>query len=429
MTDTSENERWCAAAKILHDVAKPIKVLSALAWPGDARETFLASGGTRLPEVEYTGFDPGPALDGVAAARRELRGGTFVDEWLESESRSIESTALMMGSVGTQAFSVYSGQVYGVPTRPLRYDPTTPLELATQVHETIDELKTVGLLVPPPRDRTGEEVAAVLAAAVAEHFGDDAPEVQVVDELSANAAASASRIRVRRDARFTARDAAQLLNHEAFIHVATALNGKAQHDLPILAVGHPGTTRTQEGLAVFSEFVSGSLDLDRLRRLADRVLAVQLVIDGADFMELYRWFLERAADEEQAFESTRRIFRGAPLDGGAPFTKDCGYLSGLLGVTTFVRAAFAAGRSDTLGLLFAGKLDLWAIPALSELRSRGLCRPARFLPPWARDPAWVLTYLTLSTFMARIDLDAVTATVHDVLARCPEVRIEVPPEP
>jgi uncharacterized protein (TIGR02421 family) len=429
VTEDADELRWRSAAKILHDVAKPMRVLSALAWPAAAREAFLSSGGTQLPDVTYAPFDPASSLDGGAAARRELRGGSYVDGWLEGEARSIESTALMLASLGTAVLSVYSGQVYGVPSRPLRFDPTTPLELAAQVHETIVELKATGLLAPPARDRTGEQVAATLAAAVADHFGDAAPEVQIVDELSANAAASSSRIRVRRDARFTARDAAQLLNHEAYIHVATGLNGRAQEDLPILAVGHPGTTRTQEGLAVFSEFVSGSLDLDRLRRLADRVLAVQLVIDGADFVELYRWFLERSVDEEQAFESTRRIFRGAPITGGSPFTKDCGYLSGLLGVTTFVRAAFAAGRSDTLALLFAGKLDLWAIPALAELRSRGLCRPARFVPPWASDPAWVLAYLTLSTFMARIDLEAVTGAVQDVLDRCPVVHIERPPEP
>lgn len=52
--------------------------------------------------------------------------------------------------------------------------------------------------------------------------------------------------------------------------MATSLNGQAQDDLPVLALGHPGTTRTQEGLAVFSEFVSGTLELDRFRRLADR---------------------------------------------------------------------------------------------------------------------------------------------------------------
>ncbi len=121
--------------------------------------------------------------------------------------------------------------------------------------------------------------------------------------------------------------------------------------------------------------------MDRLRRLADRIVATQLVIDGADFIELYRWFLDRSPTPEQAFESSRRIFRGAPLTGGTPFTKDCTYLSGFLAVTTFIRSAFRAGRADTLGLLFAGKLDLFSLPALGELRSMGLVKPA--VPPSA----------------------------------------------
>jgi uncharacterized protein (TIGR02421 family) len=352
-----------------------------------------------------------------------LEPGSVVDDWLGQEADAVESTALLLASVGTRQFSEHSAELYGVPTRPLRADPTTPLQLADTVLAEVEELTSQHLLADPPRDRTAEEVAAEIEAAVTVHFGADAPRVLVVDELSANAVASTTKIKFRRGAMFTRRDSAQLLNHEAFIHVGTGINGRAQTDLPILAVGHPGTTRTQEGLAVFSEFVSGQLDLDRLRRLANRVLAVQSVLDGADFVELYRWFLDRSPTPDQAFESTRRIFRGAPLDGGAPFTKDCGYLSGLLGVTTLVRAAFAAGRADTLALLFAGKLDLTAIPALAELRSRGMCQPAKYLPPWAMDPSWVLTYLTLSTFMARIDLAAVTAAISALLEQCPLVEI------
>ena len=426
-TSMDENERYRAAAQILHDAAKPLRVLSMLNWPASIRDEFLAAGGKEMPTTpEYPTTDPAVALDGVAAARRLLRPGAIVDNWLDGEARAIESTALMMSSVGTAALHVYSRQLYGVPTQPLRFDPTTPMGLAAQVHQAIADLTDVNLLIPAQRDRTGEEVAAELRAAVDIHFGEAAPEIQVVDELSANAVASASRIKVRRDARFTRRDAAQLLNHEAFIHVATALNGRAQTDLPILAIGHPGTTRTQEGLAVFSEFVSGTLELDRLRRLADRVVAVQMACEGADFLEVYRWFLDRSPGPEQAFESTRRIFRGAPLTGGSPFTKDCGYLSGLLGVLTLVRAAFLARRSDVIGLLFAGKLDMSAIPALAELRSRGLCQPARFVPPWALDPGWVLTYLTLSTFMAAIDLDAVAGAIGEILDRCPKVEIRIP---
>jgi uncharacterized protein (TIGR02421 family) len=300
------------------------------------------------------------------------------------------------------------------------------LELAQKVHESLADLQAAALVPPVIRSRTGEEVAEFIEAAVTEHFGDAAPEVLLVDELSANAVASTSKIKIRRDAKFTPKDSAQLLNHEAFIHVATGLNGRAQTDIPILAIGHPGTTRTQEGLAVYSEYVSGTLGMDRLRRLADRIVATQLVIDGADFIELYRWFLERSPNPEQAFESTRRIFRGAPITGGAPFTKDCAYLSGYLAVATFVRAAFRAGRADTLGLLFSGKLDLFSIPALGELRSQGLVKRAQFVPPWASDPGWVLAHLTLNTFMADIDLSSVTDAVSEVLEHCPRVEIELP---
>ena len=418
--DSSDaDRRHRGAARLLHDLAKPMRVLSALAWDGRLREEFLASGGEKLPEPRYTAFDAGPVIDGVAEVRRLLRPGAVVDDWLTREARAIEATACMLAAAGTPAFHEYSRELYGVPTRPIRFDPTTPLELAGQVHRAIAELTTTNLMLPPTRDQTAEQVAAELEAGVRRHFGEAAPKVELVAELSANALATATRIKVRRGAMFTRRDAAQLLNHEAFIHVATALNGRAQTDLPILAIGHPGTTRTQEGLAVFSEFVSGTLDLDRLRRLADRVVAVQMVCDGADFVTLYRWFLERSSSAEQAFESTRRIFRGAPLSGGAPFTKDCGYLSGLLGVLMFVRAAFAANRSDVLGLVFAGKLDLSAIPALADLRRRGLCKRARFLPPWASEPGWVLSYLTLSTFIARVDLTAVSEGVRQALEACP----------
>jgi len=424
MTNANAQDRYRQAAQILHDVAKPMRVLSALAWPGEIREQFLAGGATRLPEPTYQPVDPTPVLDGVAAVRRLLRPGNVVDDWLDREATSIESTALMLSSIGTPAFHAYSRKLYGVPTQPLRFDPATPLELAQQVNNSLAELSEAAMIPRVARTKTGEEVAAYIEEEVRDRFGDSAPEVLLVDELSANAVASTSRIKIRRDAMFTAKDSAQLLNHEAFIHVATGLNGRLQTDIPILAIGHPGTTRTQEGLAVYSEYVSGTLGLDRLRRLADRILAVQMVIDGADFVDLYRWFLDRTPSPEQAFESTRRIFRGSPVAGGAPFTKDCAYLSGYLSVATFIRAAFISGRPDTLGLLFSGKLDVFAIPALGELRSQGLVKPAEFFPPWATDPSWVLAHLTLNTFMAGIDLSAVSEAMADVLDHCP--RIEIP---
>ena len=427
--EANADDRYRQMAKILHDVGKPMRVLAALNWPAEARTQFLASEATQLPQVSYKPIDPKRVIDGVAEVRRLLGSGDpIVDRWFEREANCIEATAMMLATVGTPEFHTYSSQLYGVPKRPLALDPATPLGLAMQVHESIAELTKVKLIPVAKRDQTAAQVAAEIEVEVKRHFGDAAPKIQVVAELSANALATASSIKVRRDAMFTRRDAAQLLHHEGYVHVLTALNGKAQTDLPNLALGHPGTTRAQEGLAVFAEFVSGTLELDRLRRLADRVIAVQLACDGANFIEVYRWFLERSPSREQAYESARRIFRGAPITGGAPFTKDAGYIAGLLGVHTFVRAAFAADRADTLGVLFSGKLDLTAIPALTILRSRGLCKPARFLPPWALDPGWVLSYLTLNSFMSHVNLDSVSAAVGGLLAECPRLQVRTAEE-
>ncbi|HZM40056.1 MAG TPA: flavohemoglobin expression-modulating QEGLA motif protein [Acidimicrobiales bacterium] len=422
----SDVDRYRTVAQGLHQVAKPIRVLSALRWPAEVRDEFLAGGGAALPSVDYPPFDERPIVDALADLRRSIFPGDLVDDWLESTATALELTARMLAARGTPAFLDYSRALYSEPHTPLRYDPATPYELAERVHEVLAGLERVGLRNDVARDHTAQDVADIVAAGVTGHFGpEDAPKVEIVDELSANALATASRIKVRSGAHFTARDAAQLLNHEAFIHVLTAVNGRYQTELPILAIGHPGTTRTQEGLAVFAEFVSGTLELDRFRRLADRVLGVQMVIDGADFVELFRWFSERSPDPEQAFESTRRIFRGGPVTGGAPFTKDCVYLSGFLAVSTFIRAAFVEERLDAIGTLFVGKLDLHDIPALVELRRVGLCRSPVHRPPWVNDPGWALTWLTYSTFVNAIDLGAVADAMGRVLARAPRIELDV----
>ncbi len=61
------DDRYRRAATILHDVAKPMRVLSALAWDASIREEFLASGGTKLPQPTYQPIDPEPG------ARRRRR--------------------------------------------------------------------------------------------------------------------------------------------------------------------------------------------------------------------------------------------------------------------------------------------------------------------------------------------------------------------
>lgn len=410
-----ETIRTCAAR--LREVEAGVRVLRSIGWDRSVREAFFARGARELPRVAYAGFEAGPVHERLREVLRDVEGQDPVADWLRRSAAAIGGSADLIASAGTASFFEHSARLFGVPTAD--QGGRTALELARSVESLCDELAGLDLGAPPPACHLASGVAQRMRDACAKLFGDEAPEVLVVEELSANALAGPRRIQVRRDACFTDRDVLQLVQHEAYVHVCTSLNGRHQRDLPLLAASHAGTTRTQEGLAVFAEFITGSLDPDRFRRLADRVVAIQMAIEGADFLDVYRFFRERALEEEQSFENARRVFRGGLLTGGAPFTKDCVYVDGLLRVTNFLRAVIAEGRSDCLTLLFCGKLDLEDLPALARLSELGLCAPPSYLPPWAADRRFLVTYLAYSQFLTSVDMDVHRAHYRTLLASTP----------
>lgn len=422
MSDSS-SQRITGICEVLHDAARKTRVLSHLGWHSSVREKFFSSGAKALPVVEYPQYDAAPVLEQIAHARSLLQ-GSRIDQWLERQADAIHSSAQMLVNTGTPAFFDYSRRLYGAPDDPLMDGKSTSFTLAETFDKTLDSLKGFDQRFLPEQEVSSERMAAEIERAVQELFADDAPDVLLVDELSANALAGAERIRIRRSAEFNDKDIAQLIHHEAGIHVGTSLNGKYQQQLPILAASHAGTTRTQEGLAVFSEFITGSMDLERLRRLADRTSAIKMAADGADFLEVYHYFLERTGAEKQSFENARRVFRGGVISGGAPFTKDIVYLDGLIRVHNFLRSLVAQGRPDCLLLLFCGKLDLEDIPVLAELSQIGLCQQPRYLPGWASDMRFLLSYLAYSSFLNTIDLQTVGSHYEQLLRDAPLVEMD-----
>jgi uncharacterized protein (TIGR02421 family) len=415
MVLTNEADRIRHVSDLLYRASKSIRILSTISWSSSVRDTFFKQQARELPVVCYPDFDASVPLNIICEARRFLK-DSKVDKWLNRQATFLENSTRMLSACGTSDFFKYSAELYGKPLDVLLDGVSTPYALAVRFDEQIQSLAHIDLGAPDAACYLADTVAKEMDKAVKKMFKDDAPKVMVVDELSANALAGAKRIRIRRTACFTDKDINQLINHEAYIHVATSLNGLAQTDLKILAAGHPGTTETQEGLAVFAEFITGSIDFDRMRRLADRVLAIQMAIDGADFLDVYHYFLDRTGNEEQAFENSRRVFRGGVLTGGAPFTKDIVYLDGLLRVHNFLRSIVSSGRIDCLRLLFCGKLDIEDIPVLYELSERGLCQAPKYLPPWAKDMRFLLCYLTYSSFLNSMDLEPISAH-YDVLLK------------
>ncbi len=415
----NEADRIRHVNNLLYRATRPIRILSHVSWSAGVRNRFFEKGARELPVVSYPPFDMSGPLDIISEARRHIKDSS-VDVWLSRQATFIENSARMLSACGTPDYFKFSKKLYGTPLDVLPDQISTSHAMAMSFDEQIQSFTHIDLGAPPPACYLAGTVAEEIEQAVKTMFADDAPEILIVDELSANALAGPKRIRIRRTASFTDKDINQLIHHEAYVHVATSLNGLAQPDLKLLAAGHPGTTKTQEGLAVFAEFITGSMDLDRMRRLADRVLAIQMAIEGADFLDIYGYFLDRTGNKEQAFENARRVFRGGTLSGGAPFTKDIVYLDGLLRVHNFLLAIVSAGRADCLRLLFCGKLDIEDIPILYELSERGLCRAPKYLPPWANDIRFLLCYLTYSSFLNKIDLGHIRAHYDELLDIIPK---------
>jgi len=409
-----------SAASALNEAAKGMRVLTSLSWDRGMREAFLSRG--KMPSPKYAPVETSKAREAIAHARSKLGGEHPVMDWLTRLCSTLETTANLMDTRGTPAFFTHSAALYGQPTDLMLDKTTRVLDLARHMDATLDGIDFEQLVVEGfEEELDAESFAEALEDKLEKYFGDDAPEVLVSPDVSSKAAASSKRIRVRSDAQFTDRDVDQLLHHEALVHSATGLNGRLQTNFPILGRGHPGTTEIQEGLAVFAEVITGNMDPRRFRRLSGRVLAIQMAIEGADFKEVFDFFEARNVGREQAYENTRRVFRGGVMTGGAPFSKDMVYLNGLLRVHNFIRTAVKLRRSDLIRVLFVGKLDIEDVPALAQLASQKRLEPPKFMPPWASDLRFLVSYMAYSAFLNQVKMPGFQAYYEKALSDVPDV--------
>lgn len=167
---------------------------------------------------------------------------------------------------------------------------------------------------------------------------------------------------IKRNTRFSKNQLLTLANHEIGVHLVTTFNGKSQ-PLKIFSNGFPRNVETQEGLAVFSEYMSGSLTLDRLKTMAYRVLASDSLIKGSNFSDTFDLIHgQYKLNRMDAFTITMRAHRG----GG--FTKDRLYLSGLSKI--FKRHQ----RGESMDNLLMGKVTLEYEASISHLLDINLAR-------------------------------------------------------
>ncbi|MEO8160880.1 MAG: flavohemoglobin expression-modulating QEGLA motif protein [Arenimonas sp.] len=398
--------------KRLTVAVRPVRILEAVSWPATAQEEFLAAwrvGHIHMPHVEYVREDWSAVRAELDVIDAQLDPNHPLGRYLQRTSESWRVATQMLDEIGTTGVTVHSTRLYGRPGGRLPGEGPTNLEAARHFIDLADELDQELRGYEPGYVLSAEQVQLELQTQIDAFMGPGQVSVELDPTLIAKAAAGSTRLRLRTNTGFSEYDRNQLLMHEFFVHTVTGLNGREQPVLGSLARGSPRTTATQEGLATLSEMMSGSMDIERMKRISLRIIAIDMALHGADFIQVFRFFLEEGQTDIDSFTSAQRIFRGVPVTGGAAFTKDTVYLHGLLSVHTFFRWCL---RNRKLGLarqLFAGKMALEDVFNFESSYAAGTIAPPRYLPPWIQRANGLAGMLAFSLFANRIRLDNVDA--------------------
>jgi uncharacterized protein (TIGR02421 family) len=311
----------------------------------------------------------------------------------------------MLEARGTSEFGILSQELYGSASDAFHEGGPTLADLGQILGDAIASIDQSELLKPEPRTITGEQAVKILQKRINHAFRESEGTVRVLlsDGIVADAAAGADYLKIRREAKFNERDLKVLEVHEGWVHLGTTLNGSQQPICTFLSKGPPSSTVTQEGLAILMEIITFASYPSRLRRLANRIRAVDLAEKGGDFLDVYRFFREQGLEEGESYGSAARIFRGSSPKG-PPFTKDLSYNKGFIMIYNYMRLAVRKGMLDRIPLLFCGKTTLEDVRTLSQFVQEGIVAPPRFLPPQIADLNAITAWMCYSNFLNRLDL-------------------------
>jgi uncharacterized protein (TIGR02421 family) len=405
-------ENLTALDRRLVAAVRGIRLLGSVSWPAATQTAFLSGwrrGNPVLPVIDY----PRP---GYAAARAEIMAihdaadsRHPVGDYIRRNAESWRIATELLDAVGTPELTTHSIKLFGRPGSRVPGSDLSNLDAARHFISLTDELDNEVLTSDADYCIPASVLREELQDQLDGFFGKDTVRVEVDDQLISKAAAGATRIRLRSATCFSEYDRNQLLEHEAYVHTLTALNGRRQPNLASFGLNSPRITATQEGLAVFAELMTGSLDIERIKRISLRILAIDMALNGANFIEVFRFFLDAGQTESDSFSSAQRVYRGSPLDGGSAFTKDTVYLHGLLSVHTFFRWALKNRKLNLCRNLFAGKMSLHDVVSLESEFDSGYIAAPNWLPRWIRHANGLAAMLAFSLFANRIRLDRVEA--------------------
>jgi uncharacterized protein (TIGR02421 family) len=376
----------------LVEAQRPIRILDAVKWDDEVERAFFAAGGRQLPPVTADYYAARPLPFDADAKRQELRAierdvirrlGKYnpAGQIMVRMCAEYREVIDLLVHRGTPQFSAISERLYGSAADSFHAGDPTLADLGRVMAGILDNLAQDGVIADEAPTLSAAETVQVLSARLGEHFKDGGVRVRLSDGIIADAAAGSDYIKVRGDARFSPREVRLLEVHEGWAHLGTTLNGQRQPVCTFLSKGPPSSTVTQEGLAVLTEVFAFASHPERVRRLTHRIEAVALAEAGANFLDVYRFYLQEGYDRREAYQHSVRVFRGSLPAGCGPFTKDLCYSRGFVQVYHFMRLAVRRGLVRRVPLLFCGKTHLGDVKTLAQLVEEGLVESPQFVPP------------------------------------------------
>ena len=400
----------------LVEAQRPIRILDAIKWDDEIERAFFATGCRELPPVtrDYylsrpLPFDPEDKLHELHAIERDIRRqlGEFnaPGQIMSRMCQEYRDVVQMLVHRGTSLFAQISERLYGSSSDSFHAGDPNLVDLGHMMSDILDHLSHESIFGNDASALDAPQVVEVLSDRLKEYFRDPTTvRVKLSDGIVADSAAGSDYIKVRQTARFTPRELRLLEVHEGWVHLGTTLNGQAQPVCTFLSKGPPSSTITQEGLAVITEVFAFASHPARVRRLTNRIEGVAMAEAGANFLEVYRYFLEEGYDSHESYHHTTRIFRGSLPQGCGPFTKDLCYSKGFVLIYNYIRLAVRRGMVRRVPLLFCGKTTLADIKTISQLVEEGLVIPPRFVPPQFADLHALTAWMCFSHFLSRLSL-------------------------
>ena len=405
---------------------QPIRILDAIKWEDSIKQDFFKNRCKSLPKVDADYYQQKCALNFSAEDKkrefyqierdlmRKLGQLNPLSVIMRRICREYQSVVRMLEARGTPLFSDISQGLYGSSQDVFHAGDPTLADLGSMMEETLTELLKLDCLQEEPKTINAKEAVDILNERIQSVFPGEGLRAMLSDGILADAAAGTDYIKLRADALFNRRDLRVLEVHEIWVHLGTTLNGLAQPYCTFLGKGPPSATITQEGLAVLMEILTLSSTPIRLIRLIDRVRAITLVEQGADFLDIFAFFRNKGLSEDESYTLSSRVFRGTTANG-LPFTKDLTYIKGFVLTYNFMRLAVSKGKPDRIPLLFCGKTMIDDMKVLVDLVEDGTVIKPRFLPPQFTDLLGLSAWFSFSRFMSSMNFRQLEQDYSNVL--------------